>query len=245
MADINDSYRVVINKDGKEVIEKTTSVVNRKGYPIRKIVRTEGEKLARVEEYHSSTGVLKSKFYSANGLKEGFFYEYDQNGHLMKVAQYKNDRLVGLMQEFHHSSDIVKKEIMFDDGAKQGLQIENLRDGIFTLSVYSAGRKTGPKVTNDFYSWEEHIKPFTTTYYLSNKEVSEAEFMAGLEEKKQKLLSTETPNLRQKKAEQLKQLRKTFQNEGVKEFLGNQFFKIRSQSALAIRVMNERAYRSR
>ena len=122
MADI-EYFHQVINKDGKDVMERTILVRDRRGWPIRKVVRTEGEKVALVEEYHPCSGILKTIHYSVGGCKEGFLYEFDEKENLIKIAKYKADRLVDLMLDFHHSRNdaiieddaLVKKEVLFDN----------------------------------------------------------------------------------------------------------------------------------
>ena len=87
--------------------------------------------------YSSVNNIIVEETEYVDGLKNGAYNKYYDNGKIMVKANYKNDILDG-EYVFYYPNGIVKEEGLFSDGQKVGeWKTYDMEEGLLSVDVYS------------------------------------------------------------------------------------------------------------
>jgi antitoxin component YwqK of YwqJK toxin-antitoxin module len=118
-------------KDGRELIISTSEYGERIEYTINE--RGEKHGSYTVKNTFGRTVLLQSYI---NGVMEGPYVEYYQNGQIKSVCKCRNNRIEGEFCEWYEDGSILE-ESNYKDGKKHGECIQWVRDGYVRTAITS------------------------------------------------------------------------------------------------------------
>ena len=91
-------------------------------------------------KFYNENGNISKDIHYSLGKKEGPTLIYDDSARLVKIEEYKNDALNGITTELYPDDSLVRWEIPFVNGIRDGIAIEYAKDGrIITMVDYNFG----------------------------------------------------------------------------------------------------------
>lgn len=96
-----------------------------------------------VFEYYSN-GEIKSQMTLKDGVREGMVRNFDDKGHLLSTAMYKNDKRNGELINYSTENGKPMLKAIFVDDVQEGPVIQYYQEGmLFRESTYKKGRIDG------------------------------------------------------------------------------------------------------
>ncbi len=141
---INDNFKVISTEDGSFMIDDSGNFrIHDGGGRQINITLRNGIIDGKYEEYYNNGSMFTSGNY-VNGKKEGKWQIYTESGKLWKSYEYKNDELNGKYISYYTDSGIEAEKGIYVDGLLNGEWIENYSSGNRKLSgTYENGKRKG------------------------------------------------------------------------------------------------------
>jgi hypothetical protein len=96
-----------------------------------------------IEEYYPG-GSIKSEVEMTDSVRNGNAKYYDESGHLLSTAEYKNDKREGWVINYNPENGKITAKAFYKNDEQNGEVIQNYKEGmLFRTSKYVNGRVNG------------------------------------------------------------------------------------------------------